>query len=832
MVRKPLVHLCVLLFCLLASHFAGAQTREGRKVLDAHRLEGSLKVDGVLDELVWQEAPVASDFTQNDPNPGGSPSQRTEVRILYDDEALYIGARMYDTEPDRILNQLTNRDELGNTDYFTIVFSCFQDGINGFDFTVTPSGVQFDAQITVFGYDELWNAVWQCNTSMDDDGWVAEFKIPYSALRFPDKENQEWDVNFGRYIRRIRELNYWQPVDPEVEGLVNQSGVLRNLKSIRPPVRLFLYPYAIAYGEIDRNADGSFRTGSRLTGGMDLKYGINDAFTLDMALIPDFGQVRSDNRVLNLTPFEVFFEEQRQFFTEGTELFNKGELFYSRRVGGTPVNLGKAFEELGEGERLVQLPFESQLLNATKISGRNKDGLGLGFFNAVTAPTFARIEGAGGQTREVEIAPLSNYNILVADQNLGNNSYVTLINTSVIRDGATYDANVTGTEFDIRDEENSISIFGGAAYSHKFNYDPKENDGFRYNLGIQKIKGKWVYGIEHDVMSEHYDHNDMGFLTNANYMSTTGSIGYRKFTPFWFLNRFRSTLFFNYDQIYIPNTFANASVYNSTFFTTKSFDTFNLEGGAEPAGTFDYFEARVDGRYFFRPNSYYYGGWFSSDYRRVIALDVGAYDLVYPGHSWRQIDWYVSPRIRFSDRLMFVHRYSRQDALGEVGFTDIASNGDIIFGERDRISHTNLFTINYIFTNRMGLSFRLRHYWSTVAYERFGVLEDDGNLSEAISSWEGGGGSTEGFAGTGSTRDRSYNAFNIDMIYTWVFSPGSELRIVWKNAIEDDDTVLPNDYFDNLNRTLGLAQTNSLSVRFLYFIDYLNLTRKGKFIEN
>ncbi len=821
----------LLLFFLAGWMSASGQTAV--RSLRAHKLSESIQVDGRLDEAAWSIADTANAFTQIEPVPWADPAQKTTVKVLYDDDALYIGALLYDTAPDSILSQLTNRDNLGNTDFFDIYISCFRDGINGFRFTVTPSGVQYDAQITAFGEDEFWNAVWQCNTSRTEQGWAAEFKIPYSALRFPEATEQVWDVNFARSIRRRRELSYWNPVNPEIPGVVNQCGVLRNILNIRPPVRLFLYPYAVGYLETNSDNNGNRTLTQQLRGGMDLKYGINDAYTLDMALIPDFGQVRSDNVVLNLTPFEVFFEEQRQFFTEGVELFNKGGLFYSRRIGGRPINYGRAFTEAREGETVVVNPLESQLINATKISGRNAGGLGLGFFNAVTAPTYAELEHTDGSRRQVETAPLTNYNVLVADQNLGRNSYFTLINSNVMRAGDSYDANVSGAEFDIRDEQNRVSITGGGAYAHKFRRNPTNQDnGYRYDIGMNKISGKWNYGAEHSVLSRDYDHNDLGFLRNANYVTSTANVTYRQFSPWWRINRLRSTLEINYDKLFIPNNFVSLGVYHRTLFTTRSFDTYALEVYWEPQGSFDYFEARVPGRVFHRPASLMLGGWVSSDYRRVIALDANIYDTRFDRHDWRRFYWSVSPRIRFSDRLMFVYEYEQDRFYNEEGFASLESTGESILGERDVTVHTNLLSLNYIFTNRMGLTFRLRHYWSTVEYDRFGLLTDAGTLGEPLQSWQNRAGETEGLTATGSTRDVSYNAFNIDCWFTWVFSPGSELRVVWKNDIQDNSDIILTDFVDNLDRTLGLGQQNSLSLRVLYFIDYLNVRRGGKFIEN
>ncbi len=214
---------------------------------------------------------------------------------------------------------------------------------------------------------------------------------------------------------------FWNKVDPTVDGFFNQCGLLTEIKDIKPPPRLFFYPYVSSYIENDESTGKSWD--GTVNGGMDLKYGISDAFTLDMTLIPDFGQVQSDDQVLNLSPFEVQFNENRQFFTEGTDLFSKADLFYSRRIGGVPLGYFDLLDAVDEDvEEFVENPIKSRLINATKVSGRTTGGLGIGIFNAVTAETVARVRDLEtGSEREVVTDPLTNYNILVLDQNIWSN---------------------------------------------------------------------------------------------------------------------------------------------------------------------------------------------------------------------------------------------------------------------------------------------------------------------------------------------------------------------------------------------------------------------------
>ncbi|MBL7943571.1 MAG: carbohydrate binding family 9 domain-containing protein, partial [Flavobacteriales bacterium] len=341
--------------------FLSAEAQFDPKSTSAVRCEISPKVDGSLADPAWLAAPVASGFVVDRPNPGKPSTFDTEVRVVYDDEAMYVAMMNFDPSPDSILAQLTGRDSDGNSDYCGVTFGCYRDGINGFTFAVSPTGEQFDARE---GFDAdgnltedvSWNAVWHCHTQILANGWTAEFRIPFAALRFPEMEEQLWDINFFKEIRRLREHSFWSGVDPGQAGFMTQLGSLTGVKNITPPMRLFFYPYASAYVDFRENGDGSPATRTTsYNGGMDVKLGLSEAFTLDATLIPDFGQTISDQLVLNVTPFEIQFAENRQFFTEGTELFSKGGIFYSRRIGS--VNYDATLSPaLGSSEYIISSP--------------------------------------------------------------------------------------------------------------------------------------------------------------------------------------------------------------------------------------------------------------------------------------------------------------------------------------------------------------------------------------------------------------------------------------------------------------------------------------------
>src|SRR5690606_13161972 len=277
------------------------------------------KIDGLEDEALWEKCPISADFMENFPEPNTPSSMKTELRLLYSTEAIYIYAKLYDSAPDSILRQLSVRDDVRsvNADYFSVSIDGMFTQQNSFTFTVTAAGVQADNS----DGDAVWDAAWRSAVKIFDDGWAVEIEIPYSQLRFPKKEVQTWGINFCRSIRRYREISYWAKIDPAIDGEVQQYGVLEGIERVKPPLRLSFTPYAATYLRVGEDGDPNTPfVRPSATAGTDMKYGINESFTLDVALVPDFGDVQFDDLQFNLSPFEIYYAERRPFFTEGTEL--------------------------------------------------------------------------------------------------------------------------------------------------------------------------------------------------------------------------------------------------------------------------------------------------------------------------------------------------------------------------------------------------------------------------------------------------------------------------------------------------------------------------------
>ncbi len=795
---------------LLASH----PSEPVRKIGQAARTSDRPKIDGFLNDPAWGAAEVFSNFVEFEPTTGEKASEKTEVRVIYDDEAIYIGAMLYDSQPENIQRQLGDRDSEDdvNTDMFGVGFDTYNDDQNAFIFKVSAAGVQTDARLSQLGYDRIWDAVWKSAVHLHDAGWSVEMEIPYSALRFAKKPVQVWGLQFERKLRRTREVFQWNPQLRTVDGDVNQWGELQGLKNIKPGLRLSLVPYISSYVERyspGPNSGDSPATTRSFNVGADLKYGISESFTLDMTLVPDFGQVRFDNQVLNLSPFEIQFQENRPFFTEGTELFNIANVFYSRRVGAQPRKYWAVSDSLQTGEEIVQNQGQTQLLNAFKLSGRTQKKTGLGFFNAMTNRATATVAGPEG-TREVTTQAFTNYNVAVMDQSLSNNSYVSLINTNRYEiDG--FMANVTAARLRLADDGNRWFLNANGAVSQRW-MDIKEDNtvdrGFKSYYEMGKGSGNFLFRFGQNIESDTYNPNDMGFLRSPNEFTDFVSFNYNTFKPIWKLVGQFNSLRLTRVNLYAPYRFQELNVNWESYFQFKTFDFVGFWGWANPVASNDYFEPRVPGRFLYYPRAGGFGGFLSTNYARRWALDLNADVWWRPGYETTGYSFSVQPRYRFSDRFQLQHETRFSNTDNGRGFVTFDDDNNSLIGTRDRQDLINTTTFVYAFTPKMNLNFRARHYWSRVSYDAIEALLEDGTLGASDYS---------------ENEDINFNVFNIDCVFRWRFAPGSDIFIVWKNNILESGQVLINSYGENLQRTFESPQTNSISLRLLYFIDFARL---------
>jgi len=813
-----------------------------KKRIEAVRTHKPPKIDGVLDESVWSYSSVASDFIVYIPDNGNPSRFVTEVRTLYDNVAMYIGAIMYDPNPDSIYIELGERDadRMLNADNFSIEISPYNDGVNGFRFKVSASGVQSDSRVEMFefgrggagggggmmsggfgGRQDNWDAVWESKVSLNETGWSAEIRIPYSALRFPKKEVQSWGINFWREVRRTREQSSWNYVNRNIGSTINHLGELYDISSIKPPLRLSVTPYISGYIEKTSGTNPAFT----YNGGLDLKLGLSESFTIDATLIPDFGQVLSDDQILNLTPYEVRYNEKRPFFMEGTELFSKGNIFYTRRIGGTPRKYNIAYSNLDTNEIVTHNPMEAALINATKLSGRTRSGLGIGIINAMTREMFATIrDTVTGMERSFMTEPFTNLNMIVLDQNLKNNSYFSLVNTNVLRKGPkdviNYTANVTGTDFMIRTKNNLYSISGMASLNQKY-YDTLDTEyGHSYNLRLGKTGGTLRAEYTLNGTSDTYDPNDMGYLRRNNEFENELQISYNINRPVWKINSSRNSIQYSYSQLYSPRVFTQSQINISSFTVFRNFWNLYLRAEISPGGLKDYYEPRVNGWFYHRGSELQPSVFLESN--RNKKLSVGgrlSYTKIWSDYDQKDIMLSLNPGIRISNRFSINHQFAFLSSINDLGYVNRYATGEIFFGKRNNKTISNTLSTGYIFTADSYITFRVRHYWSVADYTGdFYLLKEDGKL-DSNTTYTG-------------NHNSNFNSFNIDMAYNWRFAPGSDISVVWKNSIYSYGNYIFNNFNDNIEYMLNSPQTNSISVKILYYLDYQYLKKKESYIKN
>jgi len=558
---------------------ASAAPAEGLAPLRAVRASGPVDVDGSLAEPAWAAAPAFRDFLQRDPDQGRPATEPTEVRFLYDDHALYVGARLGDGEPARIARQLSRRDAAAEADTFTVYLDPERDGRTGVVLQVSAAGVQRDAAIYDDNFeDDTWDAVWESAVRVDAGGWTVEMRVPLSQLRFPTAPGHRWGVNVRRVVHRKAESDWLALVPKNESGLASRMAPLEGLDAVAPGRHLDLLPYVSGRMEyVEPVSPGDpWNDGSRPFGGagLDFRYGLGTGMSLVGAVNPDFGQVEVDPAVVNLTAFETFFEEKRPFFTEGSQVFlrfgRSGAadyttyfypeplLFYSRRIGRAP--------QLTATGDYVDAPQATTILGAGKLVGRTKNGWSLGVLEALTGRESARVMTAG-QSRDVETEPLTNYFVARAQRALGARASIGLIGTSVLRDARTepieallpqrafvggFDGHVfldgrrdwvlsgglsastvSGTSASILRLQRAAQRYYQRPDAPHVSVDPAATSlsGWSGRLGLNRNRGNVTFNAGLWNISPGFEPNDLGYATQTDRGGAHAQVLFRRLTP-------------------------------------------------------------------------------------------------------------------------------------------------------------------------------------------------------------------------------------------------------------------------------------------------------------
>ena len=789
---------------------------QDRKNAIAKRISEPPIIDGILDDKVWDNAESNTDFYQWRPSNTGPArdTHTTLVKVIYDDDAVYFGVKMADPDPKNIAKEISQRDEfyMNKTDLIGVMISPYDDGLNYVSFVITSAGTIADMK-TVGDFDDNdgdYDVVFDAKISFDKFGWNAEFKIPYSALRFPKKDVQSWGLNFFRRVFNLNESYVWNYIDRSVGRMSEYMGVLEGIQNIDPPTRLFFYPYSQFNSEIYEG-----NTGTGISAGMDIKYGINEAFTIDATLIPDFGQVKFDEVELNLSPFEQQFDEKRAFFTEGTELFNRGGIFYSRRIGGDLSSSGEDFVQ--ENEKVSASDNSIDLINAIKISGRTDNKLGIGFFNAITKKSVATLQDTLNQsTREVILEPLTNYNVLVLDQQIKNNSSITFLNTNVKRAKEYRNANVSALLLDLKNKQNNYRFEGSVLRSEILENGTKD-DGYKTSFKINKTKGnfRWMTGVW--TTDDSYNQDDLGISRWYNNQSLFANISYEIFNPINYFNQLEIKLGLRHGRRYRPSVKRNNNYELEVFFETKKLYKHRFEIEYTTLNK-DYFEPRVEGLFVLKPELVGFRYDFDTNNTKNLVFGYGInvqknMDEFYDEQNHKissnvGVDYKISDRLNLSTGLGITFE---KDDLGYAGSED----NEVIIGLRDVKVNQAMLEMNYNLDSYKGFALEIRNYWSTVDYKSYYSLQENG-MGVLVNDYP-----------LEDNPNTNFNIWNLDLSYNWRFAPGSAATFQYRNQIFNNDDNSMISYAESLDNLFRNNIGHQLSIRINYFIDYNRLKRKN-----
>jgi hypothetical protein len=859
--------------CALSAPVA-AQTEAtvggSRKVAVAHRIDGNRPVlDGRLDDAVWRRTEFISDFVQKMPNEGAAPTERTEVAFAYDDDALWVGARMYSDDPSSIQALMSRRDNGAQSQLLLVSLDTYRDRRTAYSFGVTAAGVRLDwyhPTDNEHHIDDSWDPVWAAEVNIDSLGWTAEMRIAFSQLRFNPQERQVWGLNVDRWIPERNEDVFWTPVPTSVEAWSSRMGELVGLEGIAPSRRIEVMPYGASEATIREEHDPAnpFEDALQATGrvGADLKMGIGPNLTLDATINPDFGQVEADPAVVNLSAFEVFFSERRPFFTEGAQLLDVGGYFYSRRIGAQPA--GPASGDF------VDRPSTSTILGAAKLTGRTGSGWSVGALGAITGREHARTyDAATGDFSEVEVAPLTGYGVARLQKEFGpSQSTAGFILTGMRRDLAPggplaarfHRSATTGqADWNLRFAGGVYELYGDAGFTYVEGEPPAilrtqhspvhyfqrpDADyvrldssrtsllGYGASLGLQRISGRhWLWSIDGRVESPGLERNDIGQLGDADGIGAFLSLLYRETQPGSWYQRY--SIRFGQENQWNNGLDRRFGAFRTDVnITFRNFWTLDLTGwvdvraqnqsatrGGPSIGTAlaPVVIARLGNSFSARTgwNGRVYYGW---DERGGFTYRLSG------GLSFRP-----TPRLQLSVSPNYLrYRDPRQYVTTLDGGPAATFGKRYVFAWIDRGDWSAPIRLNYAVTPDLTLEFYGEPFIASGRYFDHGELPA-ARSRDLRTYGTGGTTSTENPDGSltvtdgGDTftiphLDFNVRSFRSNFVMRWEWSPGSTLYLVWQqdrfSATSDDSLVRPFALFDGL----GTAGTSFFAVKVSYWM--------------
>ena len=807
------------------------------RAADLH--QDSVEIDGKLDESSWELAPVLTDFTQHNPDEGAPATEKTEVKVLFSKDALYIGVRALDSEADKIRAILARRDSQCPSDWIKIWIDSYHDHLTAFEFAVNPCGVKRDVYWSKDRRkDDDWDAVWDVEVSMDDRGWVAEFKIPFSQIRFPERESHTWGFQASRVIARKNETSYWRHVPKGTPRFVSLFGELTGISRIPPPKRIQLLPYTLGKGSFKPAEEGNpFETGaSYLTNlGLDLKYGVSSNLTLDGTFNPDFGQVEVDPAVVNLSAYETYFQEKRPFFIEGKSMLSfplgssteRDALFYSRRIGRAPQGYPSSAQ-------YYEKPENTTILGAFKLTGKTAQGWSIGIMEALTSREHADVINWEGESTKQTVEPFTNYFLVRAEKEFreGRSTFgfiFTAVNRNIkeenldflrksaysggfgfrhrwARDtyevsGSLLGSHIRGSQEAILEAQESSARYFQRPDAPHLEVDPTRTflSGVSASFSLGKIGGRhWRWSIVGRTRSPGFEVNDIGYMRSTDQITQYIWLSYREFKPGKVFRDYDISFTFRNSWDYSPTHTGQGGSLSCNFrFLNYWSINFNM------SRTQEYLSTRHlrGGPAVLIPGNWNFGGSLRTDSRKNFYLNIrGSFNVADNGAKSYSLS--SSLNLRPSDRIHLSLSPSFRDNYRRLQYLTRKSMDDrthYIVGRIDQTTVSLTVRLNYTLTPNLSLQIYSQPYVSAGKYSEFKDVTQlraenyderwhifsgneiffENNYYHLIPPEAGG---EEIFI---YNPDFNFRQFRLNLVLRWEYLPGSVLFLVWTNGIND-----------------------------------------------
>jgi hypothetical protein len=847
-----------------------ASTRQPGKLraYTAMRLSTSKPViDGKLDDECWMTGEWAGDFIQFVPDEGAKPSQRSVVKILYDDKNIYVAMRAYEREPEKIQQYAGMRDEFVG-DIMGVTFDSYHDRRTGFEFDLTAYGQKIDLVLTnPMIWDGSWNPVWEGKVGKEDSSWVAEMEIPLSQLRYSIKDEQVWGLHCWRWIGRLQEESDWEKQSLTGPGVLYNFGELNGIKDLKKSNRLEIMPYALGkLNTFAKEPENPFsKQGNNWGGnfGLDAKIGLSSNFTVDVTVNPDFGQVESDPSVMNLTAFETFYEEKRPFFLEGKSIlkydFDDMNLFYSRRIGHAPSYTIAQSDNL-----FVKAPDKTTILDAVKLSGKTADGLSVGLIQSITASEYARQEDREGHKDKITVEPLTNYTIarVQKDYNQGTTMLGGMITTTnrfiqdanldfLSRNAYTggldllhqwkdkkyyVDARLLGSY--IKGSEQAIQVLqeSSARYCQRpgadyLRYDTTHTqlEGYGGKIKFGKGSGLWRYNASVNWLSPGLELNDLGYMQSSDKIRQENNISYFVNQP---VSIFR-TYTVNLEQFNTWNF--NGSYLGSGAHLSGSAEFLNRWGlEANLIGHTRQLDTRIlrGGPEMLVPGSFMTFGDFRTDYSKRVAI---GFDYSYERSTGNSAESYeLGPGLTLRPiNTLKIHLSAsyggNHNQLQYVDTRNTMTPYRTILGTLDQRTLGFTFRVDYSITPEFSIQYYGSPFISRGNYSEFKYVTDpmSGEYSKRFELYpvpvlkdgiyqldENNDGLTDY---TLDDPDFNFHQFRSNFVAKWEYRPGSFLYLVWSSERTGNDMDPKSSLGQSFRHLWDVFPGNIFLIKFNYW---------------